>query len=384
MVSYSQARVLQVAHWVAPVGGLQQHLLVLLGSLGRNGWPCALAGPCSPFLSAAEGVATCVLGTDFAAAESDRIAALVPRCQLVHVHPGPSVGLGLEVAAKLRVPAVMTVHGDWMGGLEKRYAVLARVFAVSKAAAARAIAAGMASERIIYTPNTADRAIFVPLSPAWLELRRTWRRALQRLPLVVCATRWFADKRVFIDMVTELVRQTRSAPRLKWRLAIVGDGPLREPIEDELRRLAVRHGPGASQSLRWLSQVELAALYREADCVIAAGRSAIDALSVGTRLVALGSAGLLGFVDRSKINRAVATNMGDHGSPGAEKDLMAELRVALASSPATYARFAAEAYREHYLPYEDNVAVVAAYEELCGSKAAYCHGPEMDPRSGTA
>lgn len=190
-----------------------------------------------------------------------------------------------------RVPTIVSVRGGDVPGflpqLDRMHALLAplrrhclrharAVVANSPSLAALAQAADGGTVRVI--PNGVDTDAFFPAT----------RRDASRFTLL-CVGRLTEQKRLalVIEAFGRLCAQ--ASPSEALRLSMVGDGPLREPLQAAAARAGIAervtwHG--------WVARERLSAIYREADCLVQASNiegmsnTLLEAMASGLALIA--------------------------------------------------------------------------------------------------
>jgi glycosyltransferase involved in cell wall biosynthesis len=269
------------------------------------------------------------------------------RPELVHVQHASMYGY---LMAEMDVPYVITLHGtDLMSfrkGRHLRERVLIgahhaqRLIAVSAHTKAEALQLlRLRSDKVEVVLNGYDEKLFHPRAvarPAVLE-RLGLSGDDTRPPALVS----FVGKLTGfkgIDVLLDAAAQYEGAvPGVIT--AIVGDGELRQPLEEQARRLGL-------QGVRFLghrTQNELAELYTVADVSVVPSRHepfglvAIEAMACGTPVVATRAGGLVDFVD-DRVGRLVP--MEDPGAlaGGITAEIRGESKLTKGPFCASYAR----------------------------------------------
>lgn len=151
---------------------------------------------------------------------------------------GLQLATGLPVARLLGKPIVMKfscsglvvgMRDSWIGRLEllflKKWA--AKILILNPGMAEEAIEVGIDQSRLGWMPNPVDTDYFRPVEP---EQRAAYRRELnigEDVPLAVFVGRLDDQKKIPL-MLGGFARYARKRPQAK--LAILGDGPLREEV----------------------------------------------------------------------------------------------------------------------------------------------------------
>jgi glycosyltransferase involved in cell wall biosynthesis len=127
---------------------------------------------------------------------------------------------------------------------------------------------------------------------------------------IVCAMRLTHKKRP--DALIRLVAKVRrAAPGRRVRLALAGDGYMRDEIARLVRRLGLEDDV---RLLGWRSRADLRALYRDADCFVlptrreAFGIAALEARAAGLPVVAFRDSGVADFVREGRHGQLCASD----------------------------------------------------------------------------
>ena len=251
-------------------------------------------------------------------------AALVAGAyDVVHCHSSlysPAAIVATWVARRRGVATVLTIHST-MRVAAPLFGLLYRAFRYGRSPIAvtgvstfvATYATPLAPRRALAVlPNGTDVAWWSAPPDADLDdVRDEWGpRAPDGELRIVCAMRLAHKKRP--DALVRLVAKVRrAAPRCRVRLALAGDGYLR----DDLARLVDRLGLADDvHLLGWRSRAELRALYREADCFVlptrqeAFGIAALEARSAGLPVVAFRDGGVADFVREGRHGQLCASD----------------------------------------------------------------------------
>jgi glycosyltransferase involved in cell wall biosynthesis len=192
------------------------------------------------------------------------------RFDLLHAHwVLPNGPLGALVAARRKVPLVVSLHGSdvylperhrWLRGLAAwTFRRAAAITACSGDLARRAVALGAPAERITVIPYGADGTTFHPADPAERQrVRAEW--GLEEGEALILAVGRLVRKKGFDVLVRALPQVLAAAGPAK--LLIAGQGDLREELAALARELGVAGHvilPGAVERDR------LPALFRSCD-----------------------------------------------------------------------------------------------------------------------
>lgn len=272
--------------------------------------------------------------------DPDRMADLVRRADVVHVHVSAYSPLALrtaETAAALGVPAVAAVHSMWGSGWPLVRAVAGvrswltapiQWAAVSEAAAGP-VRRALPGRSVVVLPNAVDVGAWAPsVSVA------------DSGPVTMVSVMRMARRKRPLAMVEVLRRVRQDLPAdVPVRAVLVGDGPQRPAV----LRAVSRHGldswvsvPGA------MDHAEIKALYRTADVFLAPatlesfGIAALEARAAGLAVVTRSGTGVSDFVNHEREGLVART---DEELAGAllrlctEPRLLADLKAHNASHP---------------------------------------------------
>jgi glycosyltransferase involved in cell wall biosynthesis len=191
-------------------------------------------------------------------------SAVADRAALLHVHLGYRAPLVVGVTRRLRLPLVVSLHGNdvtaWVRTEPGRYDTVigaaAAVTVPSRFLAAAAEAAGFPRERVHILPSGVDTSIFSPTPlPAGPPTAAFVGRLVEKKGLDVLLEAW------------PLVRQ--HVPEA--RLVVLGDGPLAHLVDD-----AARHGVTRLLPLDEGGRTQARDLMRGAHLVVSPSRTAED------------------------------------------------------------------------------------------------------------
>jgi len=325
-------RILHLDTGLAFGGGQQQVELTLRAQQAEPFDVALLAPPAAPLARRAatlaiplfswnpHGVGT--LGTRTAL----RRAVATWRPDLIHTHDARS--LLLARLAALRVPVIASRRMDF--AVTRRsarglYCWAARVVAVSQAAAAPLLAAGVPAERIHVVHDGIDPARFAALPPRE-PARRRWDVAPGEFH-IGCLALLVPSKNPSL-LIAAVAKATREAPGL--RLTLGGEGPLRSLLEEQVRRLGLTERvrlPGfIDDPLPFFAALDL---YVQPSTMEGLGTAAIEAMAAGLPVVASDAGGLPetvaghGLLFPSGDTAALATHLGTLAQDPAQRQAVA-------------------------------------------------------------
>jgi glycosyltransferase involved in cell wall biosynthesis len=334
----------------AQLGGLQSNVISQIKALLNAKYTCTVM--CKPgiFAESLKKLGVKTLETSFDFFDSDvQLAKAAGPFDLVHAHPFSSRMVGLSVAKQMKIPFILTFHGTYLDSLEEYYTDVDIIFAVCPAIREYLIkSSNFPPERILVVPNGVDTNIFYPSAGqgARLDLAEFVKKikrslffpirkkplnsqdtrlakrfpALDQFPLdgnfrrIFFASRMDKDKQFILDVIKETWHNInfRKAYNLQWIVA--GDGVLLEEMEKAAQELNAAAKKKLVIFLGWQEESSLAILSSNCHLAIAPGRSALEAMACGTPVIAVGSKGYIGLINKENVFKGVYTNFGGFGN----------------------------------------------------------------------
>ncbi len=310
-------------HVVIPVffkashGGLHENVLATARFLIDNGHKATIVCPSGPFADSLAGYGVGVIRTDYSDLELTIKNALkvhaVDPIDLVHAHPFASRKFGLALAEQLDVPLVLTFHGKYTDDLSLYIDKVSAVLAVSSGVRDYLLGENAkSSEKFHVVPNVPDTDFFQSL----LEKTQSVEKELS----VALVSRLDKDKGFILDVFVDAVEYAAKQYSGKLTWVVVGDGTQSEAFRARLE--AVRGG-NAIEFRGWLEGEALRSAYQSSDFVFAPGRCALEAMSCGVPVIAVGSKSYCGLVNASTWQQGVYSNFGGVGNQ--HKDYKSEM-----------------------------------------------------------
>lgn len=292
-------------------GGLHENVLATSVFLLREQHQVTVVCPPGPLADSLPGYGIGVVETDFSeqsqAFESVLAVHAKQPVDLVHAHPFASRKLGLEVAERLNVPFLLTLHGKYTDDLANYIDRTAAVLAVSPGVRDFVLSQGVGvPEKLTVIPNAPDASMFSP-SPESAKSNRHVGAGL-RAALV---SRLDRDKTFILDVFADAVAYAARVYPGKVSWTVVGDGTESEGFRARLEEL---RGENTVEFCGWLEGSDLRDAYRWSDFVYAPGRCALEAMSCGVPAIAVGSKGYCGLVQSDTWQQAVYSNFGGVGN----------------------------------------------------------------------
>jgi len=174
---------------------------------------------------------------DLRAAWRLRREILASRIDVLHAHTAHAVAIGAMATIGTGVPLVVSRRVDFPlrsnAGTRWKYGRAAAIVAVSNAVADVLVAGGIARRRIAVVPDGVDlRRVVEPATAATLAACGV----APNRPLVVQVAQLVGHKDP-VNFVRAMAYANRASPNLQALL--VGDGPLRGEVTDEIQRLGL-------------------------------------------------------------------------------------------------------------------------------------------------
>lgn len=288
--------------FVAPHGGLHDHVEAQARAAKASGWSVTIACPPGEWADKM-GSSYHVLALDFdRTSEAGNKILAVGGFDMVHTHPYRSRKVALRVARELAVPLLGTYHNPRLDQLDAHKDSFSAVVAVSDSIRRSLIKdAGIPPSKVFVIPNGVNTRVFRPR-----------RKPINLNKTVFIITRLDKDKKLITDIVEETFQILKNSPHrwpeIDWELA--GDGTeyrrfnaIAGSVNDALGRQAIR--------LRgWLDPASIAIQAARSSLVIAPGRSALEGMASGVPTIALGSRGYVGLIDSELALAGLDENFG--------------------------------------------------------------------------
>ncbi|HYD64547.1 sulfotransferase [Azospirillum sp.] len=329
----------------ASLGGLHEHAMAQIKALRSRGHTCTVMCRPGAFAERARAAGGRVVTSHFRDPDEDVAKALRhPGIDLVHAHPFAARRVGLKVAQTLGVPFFLTIHGMYTDDLETYAPCVDMVCAVSDALRDHILAhTAMEPRRVVVLRNGVDTEVFRPdaspsrFPPPPRGLLDCVNRTLRAVPAllhrpgggraaappaapgdgertIVFASRFDKDKAFILDIIQETWRTMAETGRSDLHWVMAGDGVLRPDLEKAAAQLNARTGRPLVRFEGWRPAAELAHLFRQADIVVAPGRSALEAMACGVPVIAVGSKKYVGILQGDGLLQGMHTNFGGIGN----------------------------------------------------------------------
>ena|GEM_PF-575571 len=305
------------------IGGTETYTLSLIRELLRQGVSVSVAGKPGKFRDAFLGLGCPLYELDFVTdshhpniPKADELTQLLKsilvteRIHIVHAHQYPSGKIAVKAAAQAGVPILFTIHGSYYdASFFQELDSTSTLVSVSPAVERMLLRYGLSSSLI---PNGIDLEEFHELDPAYREHERNRIGIPAGATVLMYAGRLSWEKG---DLCGELIRAVsalRSAGLPQLHLLIAGAG---NKLKDLLELAQFQQQLAGHPFIHFAGEtVSLAKYYAVSDAVIGTGRVGLEAMACGKPLIALGSRGLIGTVQSSRLPEVWDTWFGDHAA----------------------------------------------------------------------
>ena len=299
------------------IGGTESYTISLaqaLKSLGVEVGIATTGGPLSAACSRKGIPLHLIPGRSYSARKvGEALSKIVSfgRYQVIHAHDSSAYRALVGLSHFRKVKSVLTVHGTYheKGYLKQAAKLSGHVITVSPRLSTWVHKAGVPLHKINMITNGIDTTYYAPSSQ-----KLKWRKQLN-LPLkgkmIAYAGRFSPDKQHIAKMVIlssgKVVKIHPSLTTLLVGPGVYGKKLLNIAIQ-------VNQRVGRKAVLVRKAMEKLRPLYCAADIVVGTGRVALEAMSCGKPVVAVGVAGYHGIVNPFNVEKAIRGNFGDHSS----------------------------------------------------------------------
>jgi glycosyltransferase involved in cell wall biosynthesis len=238
---------------------------------------------------------------------------------LIHAHPGASRKVAMKLHHQYHIPVIYHIHGAWLNAVEEYIDELACVFTVSESVKQKVVErTGGNAHKIHVIPNYSD----------YIYEKSTKNKKASQPKRISLITRLEKDKENIIDEVkklTDYFNQTHE----KVHFDIIGEGSLKENLIEYLNE-QIESKRVKVNSIDWISdKKKLKKHIVQSDVVIGPGRVAIDAYTLRTPVIVVGSQNYLGLINKQNWQYFVSANFGGYGANPDEGDIAVDLEALL-------------------------------------------------------
>jgi glycosyltransferase involved in cell wall biosynthesis len=304
--------ILITVHFNAPHGGLHENILATIRQCLKRNHQVSVLCREGDFANLLRKLGVQVIITDYASIartiEKVMEASSEKPFDIIHTHPGPSRKVAVSVANRLNLPIFLTIHGMWIDNISEYASKYSAIFSVSEGIRDY-IKSKINShyEKILVMPNGVNKSLFNT------ELNKSSSNEKKEPITISLITRLDKDKEFIIDMYYKALKYTFENHNDSVNWTIVGDGAQLEEVKSQ----SIEITDGGKQSVQfvgWKTGNDLRDYYLTSDIVIAPGRCALEAMSCGKPVIAIGSKKYNGLVNKESWMNGVYTNFGGLGN----------------------------------------------------------------------
>lgn len=309
--------ILVLVFYKAEQGGLHDNVESTIRYLLQAGHCVSLVCKSGPFADKMTALGVKVIATDFAPYNFYSVTQQVISAHreepfhIIHAHPFASRKIGQYLARELALPFFVTMHGKYTDDINNFIDDVTGVFTVSDGIRQHLVneLEGSAAQKFYTMPNGVNTNLYKPINATAVN------SGVDNVITIALVTRLDADKQFIIDIFFQAlaVKAQCADQTMQWR--VIGDGTLKEVVQQQTEQMV---GQENITFTGWLSGDALSAEYQRADIVIAPGRCALEAMACGKPVIAIGSKGYVGLIDKGRWQQGVYTNFGGVGNKAAD------------------------------------------------------------------
>lgn len=223
---------------------------------------------------------------------------------LIHFHPGKSKDVALSFGEKYQIPMIVTFHGMFHDNINNYIDNLKAVVTVSEGIRDNLFRfTTKGKEKFKVIPNGYNSDIYG--TPSFSKPQNVLKFSI--------VTRFDKDKVFILEIIEIFVKYICTIYNVKVEFILMGEGSLKEEFKNKLYHYidnSIHHLTDRG----WLTDDDLVDGYVNSDIVLAPGRSAIEAMSLGKCVIAVGSKYYIGLINQESWQKAVYTNFGGIGN----------------------------------------------------------------------
>ncbi|WP_026884668.1 glycosyltransferase [Clostridium akagii] len=224
---------------------------------------------------------------------------------IIHAHQSPSGALCIDVAKKLNIPCVFTVHGLYYQDIASdKLNNCTKVISVSEPVFDWLHTFNIPS---IVIPNGIDFNSFHPIKANNI---RNQLHVPDDAFVILYASRMAWGKINVCENVIRVSSDLRNNKKMNIHVFIVGDGPGFKDIKDAADKIT---SPSNKKFIHLFGeQTDMLDFYSNSDCIVGTGRVALESMACGKPLIATGNQGYFGLVTRDNFREACRIYFADH------------------------------------------------------------------------
>ncbi|MDH5752838.1 MAG: glycosyltransferase family 4 protein, partial [Deltaproteobacteria bacterium] len=302
----------------APLGGLQSHVRAQCKAVIESGSSATVMCKPGVFSEILKADGVTVLTNDFKDVVDAADQALsAGSYDIVHAHPFESRIVGTIVSLRQNIPLFVTFHHMYFDHVSSWFQHSSLIITVTHSIRDLIVKEyDIEKSKIIIIPNT------IRIESNANEQQIQDHQASQKKLIVTVSSRLDDDKIILVNNLVKALQECieHNNYQIKWQ--ICGDGKYFEKIKNLGDVLNNASGENIFEMPGWLEMNELQKYYRNADICIGPGRSALDAMTCGKPVIAVGNKGYIGLIRPENIMEGIYSNFGEYISLNSENHLL--------------------------------------------------------------
>ncbi|MEH7419484.1 glycosyltransferase family 4 protein [Neobacillus drentensis] len=300
----------------APLGGLHLNAMSTALHCKKNGHDVTVVCKKGIFTEKLRKANINIINTNFNDSEYpltvNKILELnrTKKIDIIHSHPFQSRKLTILLSRILDVPFFVTIHGRHTDNIETYIDKVEMVFTVSEGVKdfvkEHLTKKGLRKYfyKLLVVPNGVDMELFKRVNNSrFIDNTERFKISL--------VSRLDKDKEFIIDIFYKALRFAKNNFSQKVYWTIVGDGTLKEEMQRKVKEI---NNGDFVKFVGWKENNELLMEYIDSDVIIAPGRSALEGMSCGKPVIAIGSKAYIGLIDKENWLKGVYANFGGIGN----------------------------------------------------------------------
>lgn len=305
-------RILVIAHAISSWGGVQEWAYTLLQGLAAKGHQVGVISPTPNLIERARQLGAETLRSELTDDDIPECLEWFQRVEwdVIVTSPMRSREVGQFLSRETGVPFIATFHGVYTDYVYSWKSEARSIVAVTNLLS-RMIGqiAGISSEEVAVIPNGVSEA----------QLRRPGLSFEEKIAdgvfKIALASRLDIDKLKQLDELSRIVSSLADSGIDRVEATIMGDGSGRGYFNSYLQDLAARHPHFSYEISGWTDLPDMLTEIEASMISLAAGRTALHSLSVGTPVHAVGARESVGLFAAPNVQDIADSNFGDYFTP---------------------------------------------------------------------
>lgn len=329
-------RILVIVHTVSSWGGVQEWALTLIQGLARKGHRVGIIAPSQRLIDEAREAGVQGLRSDLAESDLSECLGWVQETgwDVIVCSPMRSREVSQYLSHETGIPFVATFHGIYSDYIQSWKDEAAAVVAVTGLLAKMVHQiGGVPLADIAVIPNGVPEQ---ELERAGLSFEEKTNDGVFKIAM---SSRLDIDKFKQLESLDSLVAQLADHDVDRVHATLMGDGNGRGYMNSYLRELSNRHSGFTYRLSGWLDLSDMLAEIEQSTVSLAAGRTALHSLAVGTPVIGVGAREYVGLFASSDVDAIADSNFGDYFTP---RDFEPTTDLGLLLNPGSYAQLATQ------------------------------------------